>query len=642
MGTVTFTPYSYFGDIPYTGIEALADYKADLSIAVIVDPEWKMFYPGDAVDVTVKVTNLGQDKAQCVSVPDILDEDLSVYSGGTPAVGMLADVAPVWFDGKTGVNDPDREDWVINRLLPGDMASFNAKAIVNSQVPGPLDIQQVTAFTTDPERWNNAGDLGEIKPTFAFPVKAVAQASLFHKTNLGPIGPNMGLGSDVQLERMIVGLFQGTPGIDASVLCRIPDTTNPMTGELYYEDYNIVGLGNRWRPCDDGLPYPLVVTDLHLDDRSTPGDNTDDRIWLSSWGWAGLYYSDNGGLTWHAAEPNLGPGTAGWVAVYAITQDVDGFIYISADNGLVFRSLDGGTTWQQVSSLPGVSADTPWSLVAHPMEPGVVYAGTFGYGVFVSSDYGFTWQELTGNSMLIANRAGHIFDLEFDPDMKTLFAATGKGVYRLDTPLPLDPNPTVWKFVNSNIVNPNYPGWDGRPEVRDLAFDMMGNLYAATWGTGVFVNTNPTQAWPPDFEQFQLREEQVSFLAVSQTGLVYANSVTGGIVSFEMASSAATATGVEDEALGAEVLPEGFALNQNYPNPFNPVTTIGFALPESGRARMAVFDILGREVSVLVDGQLTAGQHEVSFDAQGLPTGTYVYRLETDAFATTKTLVLMK
>ncbi|MFT5144392.1 MAG: putative repeat protein (TIGR01451 family), partial [Thalassolituus oleivorans] len=140
MGTVTFSPYSSFGPIDYTGIEALADYKADLAIATIVDPEWKMFYPGDAVEVTVKVTNLGHDKAQCVSVPDILDEALSVYAGAMPSVGMLATTAPRWFDGKTGENDPTRDDWVIRQLLPGDMASFTAKAVVNSQLVRNLDV----------------------------------------------------------------------------------------------------------------------------------------------------------------------------------------------------------------------------------------------------------------------------------------------------------------------------------------------------------------------------------------------------------------------------------------------------------------------------------------------------------------------
>ncbi|MBO6576245.1 MAG: T9SS type A sorting domain-containing protein [Rhodothermales bacterium] len=632
MGTVKFHPYTHFGDIEYTGIEALADYQADLSIVTIVDPEWKMVYPGDAIEVTVKVTNLGHDKAQCVSVPDILDPKLSVYAGGTPSVGMLADVAPRWFDTKAGENDPDRDDWVIRKLLPGEMAEFTAKAVVNSQIVGDLNKQHVTAFTTDPELWNNHADLAQIKPTFPFPAKALAQSALFYKTNLGPVGPNMHLGSDVQLERMIVGLFQGTPGIDASVLCRIPDTTNPMTGELYYEGYDIVGLGNRWRPCDDGLPYPLVVTDLHRDPET-------DRIWLSSWGWAGLYYSDNGGLTWEKAHAQLGAGNGPWSNVYAITQDVDGFLYISANNGNLFRSLDKGETWQQVGSLPGVSADTPWSLVAHPMAPGTIYAGTFGYGVYVSDDYGFTWRELTGNSLLLANKAGHIFDLEFDPDMMTLFAGTGKGVYRLD-----DPSPTsvdIWKFVNSNVDNPHHD-WKGRPEIRDLSFDMMGNLYAASWGQGVFVNNNPTEAWPPDFEQYQLREQQVSFVAVSTTGQVFANSASEGIVSFDMAASG-TSTSTEDApGTAAAELPEGFVLEQNYPNPFNPVTTIGFALPESGTVRLSVFDVLGREVSVLVDGHINAGQHEVTFDAAGLPTGTYVYRLDAGSFATTRTLVLMK
>lgn len=75
-------------------------------------------------------------------------------------------------------------------------------------------------------------------------------------------------------------------------------------------------------------------------------------------------------------------------------------------------------------------------------------------------------------------------------------------------------------------------------------------------------------------------------------------------------------------------LPSEFALRQNYPNPFNPMTIIRFELPEPAAIRLAVFDLLGRRVSTVLEGPAEAGRHEVRFDAGGLPSGTYVYRLE--------------
>jgi hypothetical protein len=74
--------------------------------------------------------------------------------------------------------------------------------------------------------------------------------------------------------------------------------------------------------------------------------------------------------------------------------------------------------------------------------------------------------------------------------------------------------------------------------------------------------------------------------------------------------------------------PATFALNQNYPNPFNPSTTIRFELPEASQVRLTVYNLLGQEVKVLANDQRQAGVYDLRFDAAGLPSGTYFYRLE--------------
>lgn len=92
----------------------------------------------------------------------------------------------------------------------------------------------------------------------------------------------------------------------------------------------------------------------------------------------------------------------------------------------------------------------------------------------------------------------------------------------------------------------------------------------------------------------------------------------------------------------AEVLPEHFELTGNYPNPFNPQTTIAFSMPEAATVRLAVYDLLGRRVALLVDGNLGAGRHEVRFDATNLPSGQYLYRLSTPKGEFTKLMMLLK
>jgi hypothetical protein len=88
--------------------------------------------------------------------------------------------------------------------------------------------------------------------------------------------------------------------------------------------------------------------------------------------------------------------------------------------------------------------------------------------------------------------------------------------------------------------------------------------------------------------------------------------------------------------------PSGCDLTQNYPNPFNPVTDIGFTIPSPQRVRLAVYDITGRRVRVLTDGFLPAGRHRATFEAEGLASGVYLYRLETRDRVVTKKMTLIR
>ncbi len=98
-------------------------------------------------------------------------------------------------------------------------------------------------------------------------------------------------------------------------------------------------------------------------------------------------------------------------------------------------------------------------------------------------------------------------------------------------------------------------------------------------------------------------------------------------------------TAIEPET---DAVPTSFSLGQNHPNPFNPSTTIEFRLDRTQRARLAVYDVLGREVAVLVDGTQTAGSYRVTFDGAGLTSGTYLYVLETASGGATRTMSFIK
>ena len=87
---------------------------------------------------------------------------------------------------------------------------------------------------------------------------------------------------------------------------------------------------------------------------------------------------------------------------------------------------------------------------------------------------------------------------------------------------------------------------------------------------------------------------------------------------------------------------KNYSLEQNYPNPFNPTTEIDFIISEAGQATLKVFDILGNEVSTLVNEQKAAGKYKLTFDASNLPSGVYFYTLQSGSFVSTKKMVLLK
>ena len=84
------------------------------------------------------------------------------------------------------------------------------------------------------------------------------------------------------------------------------------------------------------------------------------------------------------------------------------------------------------------------------------------------------------------------------------------------------------------------------------------------------------------------------------------------------------------------------ALSQNFPNPFNPATVISYQLPATSDVKLVVFDVLGREVATLVNGVEEPGYKSVQWDASGVASGVYFYRLQAGGFVSAKKLVLLK
>ncbi|MCL4280284.1 MAG: T9SS type A sorting domain-containing protein, partial [Ignavibacteriaceae bacterium] len=89
-------------------------------------------------------------------------------------------------------------------------------------------------------------------------------------------------------------------------------------------------------------------------------------------------------------------------------------------------------------------------------------------------------------------------------------------------------------------------------------------------------------------------------------------------------------------------IPESYNLDQNYPNPFNPSTTISYSIPEESLVSLKIYDVMGSEVTELVNARQAAGVYSINFDASSLASGTYFYKLTAGDFISIKKMVLLK
>jgi len=202
-----------------------------------------------------------------------------------------------------------------------------------------------------------------------------------------------------------------------------------------------------------------------------------------------------------------------------------------------------------------------------------------------------------------------------------LFAGTDGGGVFLSTD-----NGTNWTAVNNGLPD----------NTSVYAFAVSGtNLFAGTSG-GVFLSTDNGTSWTPVNNGLTYPYPHVYALAASGTNL-FAGTYHGGVWRRPL-SEMITAV---DDIPGNELL-RNFSLEQNYPNPFNPTTTISFILPSKSFVSLKVFDALGRQVASLVNEELPAGRYTQQWDAAGLPSGMYYYRLQTGSYAETKKLVLLR
>jgi hypothetical protein len=166
-----------------------------------------------------------------------------------------------------------------------------------------------------------------------------------------------------------------------------------------------------------------------------------------------------------------------------------------------------------------------------------------------------------------------------------------------------------------------------------IQFPSQNTGYASADGK-MYKTTDAGNTWRPTY----------CISAWAPQGIYFINDNTGWAVGFHSTVIKTTTGGGELIGINpvSNEIPKSFLLYQNYPNPFNPVTKISFDIPANAYVELKVYDILGREITVLVNEQLTAGIYSVDFDGSYLPSGVYFYRLVTGSYFDARKMVLIK
>ena len=446
------------------------------------------------------------------------------------------------------------------------------------------------------------------------------------------------------------------------------------TEEISRNDvYRSTNNGDNWYLSNTGMCYKLVLS------LASFGSNIFAGTYVG-----GVYYSSNNGNNWSAVNNGL-PNKP--IDVLASTGN-----YLYAGVGVIdntgygiFRTSDNGLNWYQ-TGLNDVQ-------VTHLITNGnIIYAGgnsaTTASRIFLSTDYGASWTSICSNYndiVALAVTGSSIF-AAFNTD--SLYRSTNNGVnwvvvnngipsMYINAITTINNNILVGTggngiFLSTNNGNNWSPVNNGLPEAEyssvlrfvtngSYIFAGMGEAYQGTVKL-IYLSTNNGVTWINKSQGMDTISVWVPSMLVANNYIFAGTDIQSGQGDFGTSVWRRSYNDIIGINKISELVPATYSLKQNYPNPFNPSTKIKFDIPKGvsplgsrssllnpinrvgagGMTVLKVYNILGKEISTLVNEKLQPGTYEITFNASQYPSGVYFYRLITDGYTDTKRMVLLK
>ena len=372
---------------------------------------------------------------------------------------------------------------------------------------------------------------------------------------------------------------------------------------------------NNWQHIFGGDGFYVIV------------DHTNPNIIYAESQFGNLGKSTNGGNNFNGATNGInGNEPTNWDTPVIMDPNNSSILYYGTN--YLYRTTNSAANWVKISpqltDYSGGRLGTLTTIAVAPSNSEVIYVGTDDSHVWVSSDNGSTWNEISDGLPI-----RWVTRVAVDPTNESIVYVTFNGLKWKD------PQPhvfrstdkgTTWTDISSNL--PDAP-------VNAFAVDPIepSTLYLGN-DVGMFVSFNSGQSW------WVLGEG----LPVLPIGDIEIHPSTHELVAGTYGRSMykidldLISTNIGD----SNPIISGFQLEQNYPNPFNPSTKIKYTIEQTTKVVLKVFDILGNEIATLVNEEKPVGNYEVEFNATELTSGIYFYTLIAKEFSETKKMILLK
>jgi len=400
----------------------------------------------------------------------------------------------------------------------------------------------------------------------------------------------------------------------------IIDPNNSSTLFAGYDQvWKTINRGNTWTSASQQLSASNYLRSLAISPSNSNVLYTADQTHM--------WKTTTGGGTWSSITL---PSTSTSVTYIAVKNTDPNTLWITyggyVDGQKVYESTNGGSSWTSIASLANGFPNLPVMSIVYykkATDRNVLFVGT-DVGVYVKNGTN-NWESFNSG---LPNVVVSELEILYTGGGDKLRAGTfGRGLWEtnIDAALPVE----LVSFTSSVKNNSVMLNWSTATEVNNYGFDIERSVISnevrnLSWEKIGFVNGNGNSNSTKNYEYEDKNINSGKYLyKLKQID-------NDGQYSY---------SGIVEVDLG---LPKEFVLSQNYPNPFNPTTTIKWQAPVSGFQTLIIYDVLGNEVSTLVNEYREAGSYEVEFSANNFVSGVYYYQLKAGSFTQTRKMAFVK